>query len=57
MIKYLKHKEINKEKWDKCISSSHNKIIYALSWYLDVVSPNWDGLIKGDYEAVMPISH
>lgn len=32
-------------------------MIYAFSWYLDTVSPNWDALIYGDYEAVMPLTH
>ena len=57
MIKYIKHTEINKEKWDNCISSSHNKVIYALSWYLDAVSPKWSALVEDDYKTVMPISH
>lgn len=56
MIKYLKHSQINNQKWDACIESSSNGLIYALSWYLDCVSPNWDALILGDYEAVMPIT-
>lgn len=29
---------------------------YALSWYLDAVAENWDGLVYGDYEAVMPLT-
>ncbi len=55
MIKHLKHKSIDKLKWDACISSSHNRLIYALSWYLDCVCPNWEALILDDYKAVMPI--
>jgi hypothetical protein len=56
MIKYLRHTEIDKQRWDDCISNAENGLIYALSWYLDIVSPNWDGLIKDDYEAVMPLT-
>lgn len=56
-IKYIKHSNINKEKWDKCIVTSRNRIVYALSWYLDRLSPNWDALIEKDYESVMPIIH
>lgn len=29
---------------------------YALSWYLDVVSPGWEALVLGNYEAVMPLT-
>lgn len=28
---------------------------YGLSWWLDVVSPGWEALVKGDYDAVMPL--
>ncbi len=56
-IIYIKHKDINKEKWNRCIDISQNRIVYALSWYLDRISPNWDALIEGDYESVMPIIH
>jgi hypothetical protein len=53
--KHLRHQEIDKGKWDACIESSHNCLIYALSWYLDIVSPNWEALVLGDYEVVMPL--
>lgn len=55
-IVYLKHHEINKFKWDKCISNAFNGIIYAYSWYLDVVCPEWEALIQGDYYRVMPLT-
>ena len=57
MVKYLEHKEINFEKYDKCISGSENAFIYAYSWYLDMVAENWDVLVLGDYETVMPLTH
>lgn len=56
-IRYIKHDEISKLKWDRCISQSFNGIVYAYSWYLDIVSYQWDALVLGDYEAVMPITH
>lgn len=55
-IVYLKNTEIDKIKWDECITSSENRIIYALSWYLDIVSPGWDALIMDDYTMVMPLT-
>ncbi len=55
-IKYLKHDEISKLKWDRCISQSFNGIVYAYSWYLDIVSYQWDALVYDDYKAVMPIT-
>ncbi len=56
MIHYVKHNQIDKQKWDACIASSREPLVYACSWYLDIVSPNWDALIKDDYSAVMPLT-
>lgn len=56
MIKYLKHSEIDLNKWDLCIEQSTNSLPYAFSWYLHMVAPQWDALVAGDYEAVMPLT-
>jgi hypothetical protein len=32
-----------------------NGLVYGMSWYLDIVCPNWDALVSDDYEAVMPL--
>lgn len=55
MIKYYSHKNIDKEKWNHCIAHSVNELIYAYSWYLDMVSPGWDAIILDEYRAVMPL--
>jgi hypothetical protein len=55
MIQYVSNEKINKEKWDCCIRSSCNGLIYAYSWYLDRMADNWDALVLGDYEVVMPL--
>jgi hypothetical protein len=55
VIRYLKHQEINKPQWDECISHSANGLIYAYSWYLDIVCPGWEALVEDDYTAVMPL--
>lgn len=57
MIRLLKHNEINKKRWDDCINKSFNGNVYALSWYLDIVHPNWNALIENDYERVMPLTN
>lgn len=54
MIQYLPHNQINRAKWDATITECGN--IYAFSWYLDIVHPNWEALVLDDYEAVMPIT-
>ena len=56
MIKYLQHREINKEKWDDCINQSPQGLVYALSWYLDAVHPGWEVLVENDYETVFPLT-
>jgi len=57
MIKYLEHTEIDFVKYDKCIADSDNTMIYAYSWYLDIVSEGWGVMLLDDYEMVMPITH
>lgn len=56
MIRYLRHHEIDKKKWDERIASSFNAIIYSYSWYLDIVAEGWDALVEDDYKAVMPLT-
>ena len=55
-ITYLKYKDINIDKWDNCIRNSVNHLIYAESWYLNLVCPEgWDALVMEDYLGVMPL--
>lgn len=44
------------QKWDDCISRSFNGMIYAYSWYLNVVCRKWEALIEDDYESVFPLT-
>ncbi len=55
MIVFAENEEIDKLKWDFCIKNSVNGIVYAYSWYLDIVAPGWGALIEGDYKSVMPV--
>jgi len=58
-ILHLIHHQINKEAWNNCIESDVNAQPYALSWYLDIVSPKWQAFVivdlDGDYETIMPL--
>ena len=54
-ITYLENKEIDKAKWDSCITNAGNGLIYARSFFLDAMSRDWDALVMGDYLAVMPL--
>ena len=54
MIRFLKNSHIDRAKWDTLISDCG--LVYAQSWYLDIVHPEWSALVLDDYEAVMPIT-
>ena len=56
VISYLKHDEIDDKKWDRCIDKAVNGMIYAYSWYLDLVNDEWEALVENDYERVMPLT-
>jgi len=56
MIRHLRHDDIDKNKWDSCIRTSFNGIIYAYSWYLDVVCEEWEALVENDYDRVLPMT-
>jgi hypothetical protein len=58
MIRYLKHREIDFNKWDACIERSINTYVYAYSWYLNIVAGEWDALVEaegGEYQRVFPL--
>ena len=55
-IEHLKNDQIDKKKWDERINNSSFPTIYALSWYLDIVAPNWEALVADDYEYVFPLT-
>ena len=56
MIKRLKYQEIDFEKYQNCLENAEQKIYSAEKVFLDVTAKNdWELLVYGDYEAVMPI--
>lgn len=55
MIKYVPYNEIDFIAYDKCIKEARNSLVYGLSWYLDIVTENWDVLVLDNYSAVMPL--
>ena len=57
MIKHVKNIDLDKKLWDKSIDQASNGIIYAYSWYLDIVTPGWDALVYNNYEYVFPLVH
>ncbi|MDR1877680.1 MAG: hypothetical protein LBQ84_08675 [Flavobacteriaceae bacterium] len=56
MIKYIKYKDIDFNKYDDCIKNAVFYSVYAESWYLKCTcTKGFDVLIYKDYEAVMPL--
>jgi len=56
VIAYYLHKDIDTFKWNRCIEEADNGLIYAYSFYLDLMAGRWDALVLNDYEAVMPLT-
>ena len=54
-IRFLRRDQIEAAHWDACVDASPDARVYALSWYLDLVAPDWNALVLGDYEAVFPL--
>ena len=55
-IQYLSYHQIDKHKWDACIDSAENGLVYGYSIYLDTMANYWDALVLNDYETVMPLT-
>lgn len=55
MIQRITRDNLDVQKYDACIANSIQSRIFAYSWYLDIVADNWDVLVLGNYEAVMPL--
>ena len=56
MIRRVKRKDIDLEKYTSCLAKSVNYMIYAEFWYLDVLTnEQWDCIVLNDYEAIMPL--
>lgn len=54
----LPREQIDAPTWDNHIHHSRQCVIYALSWYLDIVCEHWDALVwpsAADFSIVMPL--
>ncbi len=54
----LHRSQLDSTQWDDFIAASPQRILYAYSWYLDTVSPDWKALVvtqNGQWQAVMPL--
>jgi len=58
LIQLLTNQQIDKKKWDECLHACPQNNLYANSWYLDLVCPNWKGIVyeqNQKYSAIMPV--
>ncbi|TDW95877.1 GNAT family N-acetyltransferase [Dinghuibacter silviterrae] len=55
-VHYFAYEDIDRRKWDRCVAEASNGSVYVYASYLDHMSAHWDGLVLGDYEAVMPLT-
>jgi hypothetical protein len=55
-IRHISRADLDTEKWNQCIKDASNGLIYGYSFYLDMMSSQWDALVIGDYIAVMPLT-
>jgi len=54
-LHHLKNKNIDRGKWDTALSKTCNPLVYASSWYLDIVSPEWEAYVNDDFSVLIPI--
>lgn len=54
----LSRSEIDEGKWNRLIDESRQSLVYGLTWYLDIVSPEWVAFVwpsSVDYQVIMPV--
>lgn len=56
-IQLIPYNNIDKQKWDACITNASNGVVYAYSFYLDAMAKNWEAMVLNDYEMVMPLTY
>lgn len=54
-IQILPSAEIDKDRWDGCVSDAENGLLYSRSAYLDGICAGWYGLVVDAYTSVMAI--
>ena len=57
VIRFYQHDEVDKTKWKRCVETSEAATVFVDFDFLCLADPEWGALIKGDYEAVMPLPH
>ena len=57
-LHFIQHKNIDFKKWDDCLAHAHNSRPYGFATMLNAAcGAQWDAIVLGDYEAVMPLPY
>lgn len=56
-LTYLTSSEIDKVKWNSCVHYATNGNVFGYKFFLDAVAREWNCLVEGDYESVMPLPY
>ncbi len=54
-VRFIKGADIDRNKWNSCVYYAGNGNIFGYKWYLDNVVKEWDAIVEGDYESVLPL--
>ena len=57
LIQFVARRDIEEDKWNDCVKSQPNGLIYANTQMLDSLSPGWDALVWQNYKAIMPLTN
>ena len=54
-VQYINGEDIDIERWDTIVREMDGALVTNFSWYLDCVADEWDALVYGDYEILLPV--
>lgn len=56
-VRFIKQRDLDRSRWDAAVASDASSLPYGFSWWLDAVAGHhWDGMVLGDYRAVLPLT-
>ena len=54
-LRLVKAEDIEKQKWNSCVHYSTKGNVFGYDWFINNVAKDWEGLVEGDYESVLPL--
>lgn len=56
-IRIINKEELERDRWNGCVHYASNGNIFGYKWYLDAIAKDWEALVEGNYESVMPLMY